>query len=70
MRHEIKNVNSLKSLGRAIEYEANRHISLYENGESPKQETRHWDEDVQEELVPADQQRKMLKITVISLNRT
>ena len=44
-RCEIKNVNSLKSLGRAIEYEANRHISLYENGESPKQETRHWDED-------------------------
>ena len=44
-RCEIKNVNSLKSLGRAIEYEANRHISLYRNGESPKQETRHWDED-------------------------
>ena len=44
-RCEIKNVNSLKSLGRAIEYEANRHISLYGNGESPKQETRHWDED-------------------------
>ena len=43
-RCEIKNVNSLKSLGRAIDYEANRHIGLYENGESPKQETRHWDE--------------------------
>lgn len=43
-RCEIKNVNSLKSLGRAIDYEANRHIGLYENGESPRQETRHWDE--------------------------
>ena len=28
-RCEIKNVNSLKSLGRAIDYEANRHIGLY-----------------------------------------
>ena len=43
-RCEIKNVNSLKSLGRAIDYEANRHIDLYKNGESPRQETRHWDE--------------------------
>ena len=43
-RCEIKNVNSLRSLGRAIEYEANRQIDLYENGESPSQETRHWDE--------------------------
>ena len=43
-RCEIKNVNSLRSLGRAIEYEANRHINLYDNGESPTQETRHWDE--------------------------
>ena len=43
-RCEIKNVNSLRSLGRAIEYEAKRHIDLYENGESPSQETRHWDE--------------------------
>lgn len=44
-RCEIKNINSLRSLGRAIEYEARRHISLYEAGEAPRQETRHWDED-------------------------
>jgi aspartyl-tRNA(Asn)/glutamyl-tRNA(Gln) amidotransferase subunit B len=43
-RCEIKNVNSLRSLGRSIEYEANRHIDLYQSGESPRQETRHWDE--------------------------
>ena len=43
-RCEIKNVNSLRSLGRAIEYEAKRHVDLYENGEAPSQETRHWDE--------------------------
>jgi aspartyl-tRNA(Asn)/glutamyl-tRNA(Gln) amidotransferase subunit B len=44
-RCEIKNINSIRSLGRAIEYEAKRHIELYDNGEKPKQETRHWDEE-------------------------
>ena len=44
-RCEIKNVNSLRSLGRAVTYEAKRHISLYDAGESPRQETRHWDEE-------------------------
>ncbi len=43
-RCEIKNVNSVRSIGRAIEYEARRHIDLYENGDAPRQETRHWDE--------------------------
>jgi aspartyl-tRNA(Asn)/glutamyl-tRNA(Gln) amidotransferase subunit B len=44
-RCEIKNINSIRSLGRAIEYEAQRHIELYDNGAKPKQETRHWDEE-------------------------
>ena len=44
-RCEVKNVNSLRSLGRAIEYEARRHVSLYQSGERPIQETRHWDEE-------------------------
>jgi aspartyl-tRNA(Asn)/glutamyl-tRNA(Gln) amidotransferase subunit B len=44
-RCEIKNVNSLRSLGRAIDYEAQRHVDLYENGDRPVQETRHWDEE-------------------------
>ena len=43
-RCEVKNVNSLRSMVRAIEYEAKRHVSLYESGEAPRQETRHWDE--------------------------
>ena len=43
-RCEIKNLNSLRSLGRAIEYEAKRQIALIESGESVSQETRHWDE--------------------------
>ncbi len=44
-RCEIKNINSIRSLGRAIEYEARRHLQLYANGEAPHQETRHWDEE-------------------------
>ena len=43
-RCEIKNVNSVRSLGRAIEYEAQRQIDLLEAGEAVRQETRHWDE--------------------------
>jgi aspartyl-tRNA(Asn)/glutamyl-tRNA(Gln) amidotransferase subunit B len=43
-RCEIKNVNSVRSLGRAIEYEARRQIDLIGTGEKIRQETRHWDE--------------------------
>ena len=43
-RCEIKNLNSLRSLGRAIEYEATRQIAVLEAGGSIEQETRHWDE--------------------------
>jgi len=43
-RCEIKNVNSLRSLGRAVDYETRRQIDLIEAGEKVRQETRHWDE--------------------------
>jgi aspartyl-tRNA(Asn)/glutamyl-tRNA(Gln) amidotransferase subunit B len=43
-RCEIKNVNSIRSVGRAIEYEAQRQVGMLEAGESIRQETRHWDE--------------------------
>jgi aspartyl-tRNA(Asn)/glutamyl-tRNA(Gln) amidotransferase subunit B len=43
-RCEIKNLNSLRSLGRAIEYEATRQIHILEEGGSVHQETRHWHE--------------------------
>jgi len=43
-RCEIKNVNSLRSLGRAIDYEVARQIDRIERGERIRQETRHWDE--------------------------
>ncbi len=44
-RCEVKNVNSLRSLGRAIDYEAQRQVELLEAGERIRQETRHWNED-------------------------
>jgi aspartyl-tRNA(Asn)/glutamyl-tRNA(Gln) amidotransferase subunit B len=43
-RCEIKNVNSVRSVGRAIEYEAKRQIQMLEAGETVRQQTRHWDE--------------------------
>jgi aspartyl-tRNA(Asn)/glutamyl-tRNA(Gln) amidotransferase subunit B len=44
-RCEIKNLNSTRSLGRAIEYEMRRQIDLLEAGDRVVQETRHWNED-------------------------
>jgi aspartyl-tRNA(Asn)/glutamyl-tRNA(Gln) amidotransferase subunit B len=41
---EVKNMNSLRSLGRAIEYEIERQVAALEAGERIVQETRHWDE--------------------------
>ena len=43
-RCEIKNLNSLRSLQRAVEHEALRQVSLLEDGGRVVQETRHWDE--------------------------
>lgn len=46
-RVEIKNMNSLRSLGRAIDYEIGRQTELLRHGHEVVQETRHWDEDRQ-----------------------
>ena len=44
---EIKNMNSFRSLERAVEYEIERQIGLIESGGEVVQETRHWDEDAE-----------------------
>ncbi len=44
-RAEVKNMNSVRSLGRAIEYEIARQNDLLTSGQRVVQETRHWDED-------------------------
>ena len=41
---EVKNMNSLRSLGRAIDYEVERQQIALGTGERIVQETRHWDE--------------------------
>ena len=44
LRCEIKNVNSIRSVGRAIDYESRRQVDLIESGGTIRQETRHWDD--------------------------
>jgi aspartyl-tRNA(Asn)/glutamyl-tRNA(Gln) amidotransferase subunit B len=44
-RCEIKNLNSVRSLGRAIRYEALRQVQVLEDGGAIVMETRHWDEE-------------------------
>ncbi len=43
-RTEMKNMNSFRSITRAIEYEAERQIEVIENGGKIEQETLRWDE--------------------------
>ncbi len=43
-RTEMKNMNSFRSITRAIEYEAQRQIEVLENGGKIEQETLRWDE--------------------------
>ncbi|OFJ78238.1 Asp-tRNA(Asn)/Glu-tRNA(Gln) amidotransferase subunit GatB [Rothia sp. HMSC069C10] len=47
-RSETKNVNSLRSVERAVRYEIRRHAAILERGEKVTQETRHWHEDTRE----------------------
>ncbi|HUH06738.1 MAG TPA: Asp-tRNA(Asn)/Glu-tRNA(Gln) amidotransferase subunit GatB [Egibacteraceae bacterium] len=44
-RVEVKNMNSLRSLGRAITFEIARQAEVLRSGEPVVQETRHWNED-------------------------
>jgi len=44
-RTETKNVNSLRSVERAVRYEMRRHAAILDGGGSILQETRHWHED-------------------------
>lgn len=46
-RTETKNLNSFKSIEKAVEFEINRQIKLLEKGETIVQETRGWDDNKQ-----------------------
>ena len=45
---EVKNLNSFRSVERAIRFEVERHIALLEQGGTIVQETRGWDEEKQQ----------------------
>ncbi|MDR0774972.1 MAG: Asp-tRNA(Asn)/Glu-tRNA(Gln) amidotransferase subunit GatB [Rickettsia sp.] len=47
-RCEIKNINSIRNIMRAIEFEANRQVNLIENGQTIIQETRLFDAEIGE----------------------
>lgn len=47
LRSEIKNLNSFRSIEKAVEYEIKRQTELLAKGESPVQATRGWDESKQ-----------------------
>jgi len=42
-RSEVKNINSISNVAKAIAYEAQRQVALYEAGETFPQQTRNWD---------------------------
>ena len=41
---EIKNIASIKAVGKAIEYETKRQIEIVESGNVVEKQTRHWDD--------------------------
>ena len=56
-RTEIKNLNSIRNMGRAIEFEVKRQIKLYNGGESVKPATLGWDETAQKITVQRYKER-------------
>ncbi len=49
-RSEVKNLNSFRSVGKAVQFEFRRQVELLERGETIVQETRGWDETKQKTL--------------------
>ena len=45
VRTEMKNLNSFKAIGRAIDFETTRQVKILEKGGHVDQETRRWDDD-------------------------
>lgn len=42
-RAEVKNINSISNLAKAVQFEIDRQVALYEAGETMPQQTRTWD---------------------------
>jgi aspartyl-tRNA(Asn)/glutamyl-tRNA(Gln) amidotransferase subunit B len=56
-RTEVKNLNSIRSLFRAIKYEVERQIKIWESGGEVKQATMGWDEVKQQTVVQRYKER-------------
>lgn len=56
-RTEVKNLNSIRSMYRAIEYEVERQSKAWESGEGVKQATMGWDEQKQRTVVQRYKER-------------
>jgi aspartyl-tRNA(Asn)/glutamyl-tRNA(Gln) amidotransferase subunit B len=56
-RTEIKNLNSIRSMTRAILYEVDRQIDLYESGDTVKPATLGWDENRQRIIIQRYKER-------------
>src|SRR5438045_9411950 len=54
---EIKNMNSISGVRRALTYEVSRQIASLERGEKPEQETRGWDDARSETLLMRSKER-------------
>lgn len=57
VRAEIKNLNSVRSLSKAIDYEIERQISIKENGEEVVNETRSFDVEIGETVSMRDKEQ-------------
>ena len=66
-RTEMKNLNSFKAIGRAIEGERARQIELIEEGKAVVQETRRWDDN--KEYPTRCVRKRMRRITATSRTR-
>ncbi|GAB1422278.1 Asp-tRNA(Asn)/Glu-tRNA(Gln) amidotransferase subunit GatB [Anaerolineales bacterium] len=56
-RTEIKNLNSIRSMVRAIDYEVERQIKLYESGGSVQSATLGWDENLNKIIIQRYKER-------------
>jgi aspartyl-tRNA(Asn)/glutamyl-tRNA(Gln) amidotransferase subunit B len=74
-RCEIKNLNSLRSLGKAIDYEIDRQIQLLNSQKKVIQQTRHFNEDLNQTVTlrtkeEAEDYRYFPEPDLVSLNPT
>ncbi len=57
LRTEVKNLNSFRSMERAVEYEVRRQREALERGEEPAEMTRRWDEEKGETVLMRRKER-------------